>query len=416
MAGAASVPIFNINDVAPYVDHGDNFVRVDFPDAFDESGLDFCHEEYRYVMGWLHLNRGSNATLKNYIKEMERYVAWCWQYKGMSIFGPKLRGGALRIAHGNEYIEFMVNPPPQWISSHTHSKFDKKGKPNPRWRPFFAKGGNYRASDQALTIAFSILSSFYKYAIADGRTSASPFASIKQIKGLVRVQRHNAPIMKITDIQWQYLIETAIKLADQQPEPYERTLFIISFMLSNYLRVSDFVPIVDAYRHEEVIPRMNDIKRVDGKWEFWVLGKGNVESRLPISDAMLDALKRWRKHLGLSALPTPDDDSYLIPARRGNAPIRSTNQIRNIVNELFEKASDAMKKDGLDEDAAELDACTAHWMRHTGISRDIEFRPREHVQKDARHSSYQTTDKYVETGFRERAESNQHKKLIPDLD
>jgi hypothetical protein len=52
-----------------------------------------------------------------------------------------------------------------------------------------------------------------------------------------------------------------------------------------------------------------------------------------------------------------------------------------------------MRKDGLEDDAAELKAATVHWLR--GISEDVKIRPREHGRDDAGHSSMQTTDRYI---------------------
>ena len=73
-----------------------------------------------------------------------------------------------------------------------------------------------------------------------------------------------------------------------------------------------------------------------------------------------------------------------------------------------------MKSDGLEDDAADLKAATVHWLRHTGISEDVKFRPREHVRDDAGHQSMQTTDRYIESDDRERHLSAR-KKLIKDI-
>ena len=70
-----------------------------------------------------------------------------------------------------------------------------------------------------------------------------------------------------------------------------------------------------------------------------------------------------------------------------------------------------MKKDGLEDDAADLKTATAHWLRHAGISEDVKFRPREHVRDDAGHSSMQTTDRHIESDLCERHESGRSKRV-----
>ena len=44
-----------------------------------------------------------------------------------------------------------------------------------------------------------------------------------------------------------------------------------------------------------------------------------------------------------------------------------------------------------------------HWLRHTGISDDVKYRPREHVRDDAGHSSSAITDRYIDIELKDRA-------------
>ena len=61
-----------------------------------------------------------------------------------------------------------------------------------------------------------------------------------------------------------------------------------------------------------------------------------------------------------------------------------------------------------------LTAATVHWLRHTGISNDVKFRPTEHVRDDAGHSSSIITDKYIDVELRERHHTAKKKHIIPD--
>ena len=173
-----------------------------------------------------------------------------------------------------------------------------------------------------------------------------------------------------------------------------------------YLRISELV------EDERSSPRMNDFKRDHANyWWFYVTGKGNKTRKIAVCDELISALKRYRKYRGLTALPTPDDDSPLIPKIKGKGPITSTRHIRDIVQSCFDAAYERMKKDGLEEDAAELRTATVHWLRHTGISEDVKVRPREHVRDDAGHVSMQTTDRYIESDERERHASAKSKPI-----
>ena len=175
-----------------------------------------------------------------------------------------------------------------------------------------------------------------------------------------------------------------------------------------YLRISELTAT------ERWIPMMNDFHcDSDNHWWFTTVGKGNKKRHIAVSDAMLKALKRWRKHLGLSVLPSPADQSPLLPKKKGKGPMQSTNYIRRIVQHCFDCAIEQLIEDGLREESETLQEATVHWLRHTGISDDVKTRPREHVRDDAGHSSSAITDKYIDIERRDRHRSAK-KKPMPD--
>ena len=149
----------------------------------------------------------------------------------------------------------------------------------------------------------------------------------------------------------------------------------------------------------------------DGLWWFTTVGKGNKERQISVSDAMLNALKKYRESLGLSPLPSPADQTPLLSKQKGKGAITSTTYVRKIVQRCFDRAIVRLQEDGFKEDGAALLEATAHWLRHTGISEDVKHRPREHVRDDAGHSSGAITDKYIDIELRERHASAK-KKLI----
>jgi len=158
---------------------------------------------------------------------------------------------------------------------------------------------------------------------------------------------------------------------------------------------------------------MSDFRRdSDGLWWFTTIGKGNKERQIAVSSAMMKALKRWRKHLGLSSLPTLGESMALIPKQRGKGPMTSDRPIRILVQACFDKAKERLKKDGFKEEAEQLKHVTVHWLRHTGISDDVKIRPREHVRDDAGHSSSSITGQYIDVELRERYQSAKKKKII----
>jgi len=127
---------------------------------------------------------------------------------------------------------------------------------------------------------------------------------------------------------------------------------------------------------------------------------------------MMESLKQWRKHLGISSLPSPADNSPLLPKIKGHGPISSTTYLRSVVQECFDNTIARLKEDNFHEEAESLLEATVHWLRHTGISDDVKHRPREHVRDDAGHGSSATTDKYIDIQLRERHRSAKDKQII----
>jgi site-specific recombinase XerD len=378
--------------------------------------LQFAMNDFDAACTFLKEYDGNQATFNSYRREIERILQWSWIIQKKSIL--KLRRDDIE-----SYITFCKKPPTSWIGVAKVARFiecDGERKPNPAWRPFVAtinkiavkKGkkpdkNNYDLSEKAIREIFAILSSFYNFLIQESYTEINPLLQIRQKSKYFRKRQGNAPIRRLTELQWDTVIETAQSLADAEPHKHERTLFIMSALYSMYLRISELVA------SERWLPKMSDFHRDhDCNWWFTTVGKGNKERKIAVSDSMLAALKRWRKYLDCdTVLPSVDEKVPLIPKDRGEGAITSTNQIRNIVQYCFDQAINRLKDDGFKEEAKGLQSATVHWLRHTGISDDVKRRPREHVRDDAGHSSSMTTDKYIDVDLRERHASAK-KKII----
>ena len=371
--------------------------------------------DYEYALKFLYSYNGSTATYNAYRREIERFLQWSWNLENKSIL-------ELKREDIEAFIQFCMSPPLAWIGQKNVNRFvSKSGQriPNKNWRPFvvsvskdqFKKGElpqkkNYAMSLSSINALFAILSSFYEYLAQEHLTESNPVALIRQKSKYLRKSHNNVPIRRISSLQWEYVIDTVELMAIENPEQHERTLFILNCLFGMYLRISELVA------DERSSPIMSDFKKdQDGHWWFHVVGKGNKSRKVTVSNDMLKALKRYRKFLGLTALPTPDEISPLLQKQRGGDSIKSVRIVREIVQRSFDAAHLKMKEDGLEDDAADLRTATVHWLRHTGISEDVKTRPREHVRDDAGHQSMQTTDRYIESDERERHQTGKRKKI-----
>lgn len=377
-----------------------------------------AEQDYAVALRFLRSYDGSTATFNAYRRELERLCQWSWHVRQSSIL-------AMTREDIEAFVQFTLNPPRAWIGTKNVARFvrlDGHRVPNPDWRPFvvtvsksaFRDGGvadakHYTPTQSTIKATFTALSSFYDFLTQESLVKINPIKLIRQKSKYLRKDHNQAPVRRVSNLQWDYVIETAERMADEEPAVHERTLFIMTALFAMYLRISELVT------DERSAPVMGDFRKdLDGNWWYHVTGKGNKDRTVTVSTAMLKALKRYRRSLALPLLPAPNESTPVVPKQLGRGPITSSRQVRLIVQSCFDAAYQRMRDDGMEQDAAELKSATVHWLRHTGISEDVKHRPREHVRDDAGHSSMATTDRYVESDRRERHLSGR-KKRVKDI-
>ena len=365
--------------------------------------------DYTHALAFLKSYRGSQGTFNSYRREIERLLHWCNIVVGKSL-------SQLKRDDIEDFMRFCLKPPKTWIGTAKVPRFvikDGMRVPNTNWRPFMAtisklehrKGTQAAAKDfvfaqGSIKETFAILSTFYNYLLQEEYVPANPVALIRQKSKFLQKDQVSPRIRRLSELQWHYVYDTVNKMAEEEPKIHERTLFILSALYSMYLRISELAA------SDRWVPLMNHFyKDSEENWWFITVGKGNKKRQIAVSDTMLKALMRWRLVLGLSSLPSPADNSPLIPKTKGQGAITNTSYIRKIVQRAFDAAINSLKVDGFILEAESLQEATVHWLRHTGISEDVKYRPREHVRDDAGHGSGATTDKYIDVELRQRHKS-----------
>lgn len=378
----------------------------------DLRAVNGSYEDLLQSLNFLNSYSGSTATFNSYRREVERLLQWCWLVRESSL-------AELARQDMEDYLAFCQSPPDAWIGTRQAARFKQQQgqrQVNPAWRPFVKTAPKYTQdspefslSDKSLQAIFSVLSTFFSYLQQDGYLESNPVRLIRQRSQYMQKHAYQEPIRRISNLQWDYVLETVEQMAEQNPHEHERSLFIMKCLFGLYLRVSELVA------DERHTPMMEDFhKDRDGHWWLRVVGKGNKVRLVTVSDEMLAALSRYRQHLNMTPLPFKGDRAVLISKIKGRGPVTSTRQIRYLVQQCFDAAYERMKTQGQEDEAQELRVATVHWLRHTGISEDVKFRPKEHVREDAGHASMATTDRYIDTELRERHASGRHKKIQPE--
>lgn len=403
------VPLFDQPD---YMANGLSYASLVMKRLPQLQAIDGSHDDLLHSLNFLNSYNGSSATFNSYRREVERLLQWCWLQRETSL--PLLVRQDME-----DYLAFCQSPPSSWIGQKQVARFrNHQGQriANPDWRPFVATAAKHSSntpefnlSQKSLQAIFSVLSTFFSYLQQDDYLSSNPVRLIRQRSKYIQRHAYQEPIRRISNLQWDYVLETVEQMAEENPHEHERSLFIMKCLFGLYLRISELVA------DERHTPVMEDFhKDKDDHWWLRVVGKGNKVRLVTVSDDMLAALSRYRRHLGLGDLPFRGDTTPLVSKLRGRGPVSSTRQIRYLVQQCFDYSYERMKACGQEDEAQELKVATVHWLRHTGISEDVKFRPKEHVREDAGHASMATTDRYIDTEMRERHASARHKKIRPE--
>ncbi|MGI2149362.1 tyrosine-type recombinase/integrase [Shewanella baltica] len=375
-----------------------------------------------HASDWLFEQKHNENNYKAYRSELTTFLHWCFDVVSMSPIEVTRKD----MSH---YVDYCQAPPIALIGYFNvpQFKFDKmhdERVPNPQWRPFVGKKRlgqiqPYALSDNALKTKMAILSSFYSYLTSEEYCERNPaqiwlnhsrFAANRQYQ---RQSHEEENSLAFTELQWSYIMATVTALAEVSPELHQRSLFLISLIYCCYLRISDvsaragYSPVMDQFKHNQQT----------GIWSFHIpLSKGGKRRSVAISKALLDALVKYRQFLGLADYPAPNENHPLFvrhkAAGRGrDAGILNANlgirHVRDEIQSIINLAAESIEADGFAQDGAQMRKLTAHNIRHTGITHDINInrRPLSHVQADAGHESIDTTSQYLHTSQIERHES-----------
>ncbi|WP_153913786.1 tyrosine-type recombinase/integrase [Shewanella sp. TC10] len=418
-------PVFPLFDSPDFILSGNSIVNqyitsISIQKVAD-AGLIIEH-----TSDWLFEQRHSENNYKAYRSELTTFLHWCFDVACLS---PKdvTRKDIAR------YVNYCENPPKELIGYFNVAQFklDKPSGeryPNPNWRPFVGKKKlgkeiAYTLSDNALKTKIAIISSFYGYLNSEEYTERNPaqlwlkysrFAINRKYKKNDDDNNH-----AFTKLQWSYVVSTVTDLAVKEPNKHQRSLFLINILYSCYLRISEisgragYSPMMSQFRKDAH----------NGIWYFYVpFSKSGKARSIAISSSLLDGLKKYRQYLGLPELPSLNEEHPIFirhkPAAHGrDSGVLNANlgirQIRDEIETIINLAADSALEDGFVQDSELMRKLTAHNIRHTGITHDINInqRPLSHVQADAGHESIDTTSQYLHTTQTERHQSAANKPL-----
>lgn len=362
---------------------------------FREACPEGVHSDFKITAQFLRDHEDVSGTYNRFKGELQRFLLYTWVVGRRTL--NQVDSETIEL-----YFRFMKNPPEPWIADGIRQAFlDHQGVriANDLWRPFVnRRGGKYLVKQSSLDASHRALSAYFRFLQNRRHIEINPLLDVRRRSRKAQISKghqEDTTARRLTDWQWSFMLETLTRLADENSK-YERHLFAVVSLKSLYLRVSELAPRPDG-SGEDRVPTFGDFgkKALDGDFAYslYVFGKGEKPRRVTVADRYIPYLKRYRKHLGLTPMPSPGDPTPFFSSKNGSPLGRR--QVTRIVEEAFALTSDAMKAEGHMEDAdriIEINKST-HVLRHTGASQDIHAgRPLRDVSEDLGHSSPAFTD------------------------
>jgi len=359
---------------------------------------------------------GRNKSVHTYDRfrnEIEKFLLWSFLEKKSPI-------DQLRKTDILDYADFCWKPPVTWIGTSNQERFKLKNSYfniNGLWQPFKIQAAKsqlskdvdkkkYRPSQQTLTSTFTAIIVFYNYLMGEELCYGNPAQIAKKDCKHFINDTQVKEVKRLSSSQWQYLLDTAVNMANEDPV-YERNLFVIASLKTLFLRISElserdnWSPVMGHFWQDE-----------DDNWWLKIFGKGRKLRDTTVPSDFIPFLKRYRLYRGLSGLPTSGDNNVLVEKIRGQGGM-TARHLRRLVQDIFDHAFAHMKLLEGENKSMKLKEATTHWLRHTGASMEIERgRALKDLSEDLGHASMATTDTvYVQSENKMRAESGKKRKV-----
>lgn len=354
-----------------------------------------AQNDLQAVRSWYKRFEDTPRTHDAYMREAERLILW-------TVLQKKKPLSSMSHEDFMEYEEFLKNPQPEkvWVSEL------KLARTSPRWKPFYGP-----LSASSINHAMGIINNMMSWLVNANYLAANPLS-------LRRKKNEGAKKRRLTRYldaaQWEAtlrFIETMPRQSNEEQLAYERARWVFRLFYLAGMRISEVC--------ENTMGGFQSTMDSKGqyRWNLIVTGKGSKERAIPVGAPLMSALRRYREHIGLSPLPSPNEQTPLVCSLRNqdlHQPI-GRQAMDKIVKACFKGTVAMLEQSSDDNDkntAMILQFASAHWIRHSAGSHmadaGVDLR---HIRDFLGHENIQTTSIYLHADDEARHESitNLHK-------
>lgn len=347
-----------------------NLVLHDNSSEFDSKSRNIsgrlisADSDWEAILAWLSRCKNEN-TRASYLKEVDRFYRW------YSSNNKKLSN----ISHEDfiNYETFLGSPPPEWIGK-------KLPRNHPDWKPFSGP-----LSGVSIRQAMVIIDGMMSWMVEARYIESNPLS-------LRPIERAGKNSLK-RFLSKEEIEEVFSLISSKKDFFHYRKKWFFTLLTMSGLRISEACSI-----------RFSDFSSSKRDGSFWVrvVGKGNKERFVPLSDQLLFELQQFKIFIqGLKPRYWPGvevDDLPALPSLRSCDLLnRKTAHsiIKDVFNDVRVHIEGGEHKGGIFE---LLDEISAHWLRHSYgtmlADNDVDLRI---IKENMGHSSIQSTQIYLHT-------------------
>lgn len=362
------------------------------------------------VFAWLDDRAAASPdTWRDYLSQARRLFWWALERCPNSDRPPRYVGKALSSLTRLDlmtYKEFLKAPDRDALGPR-RPFLDQDGRLNPDWRPFVGP-----LNGAHIEHVFLVLKNLFRYLADVGYLDGNPLEQAKaKEKGSMgdHSKRTRQPIERKLDAeQWLAVLAAIERLpqgTDEEQHYYERARFMMQLFFHLGARVGELA----THNMEWFLLKEKTTADAQDEWVWSVMGKGGKEAEVPVNEALLAALARYRIFLGRTPFPHTRDPTPLLLDQKREHGI-GERQIARLVKEIFALAADDLKNTNPNK-AATLAIASPHWIRHAMASfaaeRAKDMKQILGLRDLMRHSDLATTLRYVHI-------ADEAKKMISD--
>ena len=310
----------------------------------------------------------STRTIESYRRDIKRFQVY--------LDGTPFKQVTLNQV--NDLILWLKSPPQELIALSCRRPID-----HPDWQPFFKSGLSQSSVQQQM----ASLKAFFSWLLNTGYLSQNPVALIKNAK-----QKNPKTPKRQLYTEDLKAVAKYLKLHDDHADSkasrsLNRQRWLWYAYLLSGLRISELLNHSTGELYTEI---------VNGEkiWMIAVVGKGRVDADPhPLPDHFMQELWRYRKSLGLHALPSTA--APLVLSLTGNNGLTSRSAAHKAFKALIDKVSVFQENQGHHDSATRLSNASTHWLRHSFVSTLLNITTDlPAVSHLARHRDIKTTMNY----------------------